>query len=634
MGAAVCGKKDDAQPEKVDVEVEVEEPTAKAQNAGVEETTTKDPGYKLKTIEELWLIIAHYADSTEIPPENEQMFNISELVAFLKMAQDVENSLDDKEKFILGRVCLHLRDEMKDGKSISYREFWLIIMRILRTQFIEPIVKGIAEAIAKDSAETLGFTATKCFVAVDFDEFFFVQELWSNVSRYAGTETQDLSKQTFSVSELLAFIKIADDIKQGLDEKAKPFLEKLCADVKSNMKDCQSMNYVEFRMIVLSLLQKMHIQPLLTGISEAIKKDKKEALEFKIDIEGMAELSVKPRRECSIKLISVMKLWLTISGFDIDDDIDVTSQTLSMAELVAFLKMVEDIMSGLTDAQQRIVKLIRADLRDEMKVKVPMTWTTFRTIILRLLKHHFIKPVTEVITKAIDEDRENLLGFTAITEFAPDELDEFTEVQEMWNVVAGYRGDDGKSSVAKQTFTLSELVAFLKISRDVHEDLEKDAGVLLGWLCESLRYEMADNPVLCYTEFRAILLSLLQDLHIEPLIKGIDTAVKKDQIATLNFSNEPEVPIPVVPEPIAEAENPEPVAEAKNPEPTAEAENPEPMAEAQNPDPIAEADPEPIAEADPEPSAEDAAVSNAQPEVKRDAETEDNAESNEGIVPV
>merc|ERR1719285_325530 len=110
-----------------------------------------------------------------------------------------------------------------------------------------------------------------------------------------------------------------------------------------------------------------------------------------------------------------------------------------MAELVAFLKMVEDIMSSLTELQQQTVQMIRAELRDEMKNKVPMKWDTFRTIILRLLKHHFIKPVTDAISVAIDDDREKLLGFTAHTEFAPDQLDDFAEVQELWNVVAGYR---------------------------------------------------------------------------------------------------------------------------------------------------------------------------------------------------
>jgi len=659
MGS-VCGKKDDAQPEKKDVE---EPATTAVQDAGVQEketeeketveTTTKDPGFKLKTIEELWQTIAHYSASTEIPPEDEQSFNISELVAFLKMAQDVEGSLDDKEKFILERVCVHLRDEMKDGKSLSYREFWLIIMRILRTQFIKPIVISVAAAVEKDRNDALGFKTTNTFVASNFDEYFIVQELWSNVSGYTGTEKKDLNQQTFTIPELVAFIKIAKDIKEDLEENVQTFLERLCDDVSSNMKDCEAMNYVEFRMIVLSLLQKLHIQPLLKAISEAIEKDKKEALEFQFDWEGMDELVIKPRRESDIKLISVMKLWATISGYDMNDEnVDITTQTLSMAELVAFLKMVEDIMSSLSKAQQRIVKMIRADLRDEMKTKTPMKWETFRTIILRLLKHHFIKPVTEVITEAIDKDRENLLGFKAQTAFAPDELDEFAEVQEMWHVIAGYRGDNGEPPVTKQTFKLSELVALLKIARDIHAQLQVESGVLLGWLCESLRYEMKANPVLCYAEFRAILLSLLQDLHIEPLIKGIDDAVKADQEATLNFVNEPEVPVPPAPEPIPEAENreltaeaekpePEPIPEAENPEPTAEAENPEPepigeVAEAENPEPIAEPEnPEPIVEPEnPEPIAEaenseplaEAAVPDGQPEAKPEAETEGDVE--------
>jgi len=605
MGS-VCGKKDDALPEKIDVE---EPSTATAENAG--EATTTDPGYKLKTIEELWLNIAHYSDSTEIPPETEQLFNISELVAFLKMAQDVEDSLEADVKSILERVTVHLRDEMKDGKSVTYREFWLIVMKILRTQYIKPIVKGIASAVEKDRDETLGFSTTKTFEAVDFDEYFLVQELWNNVSRYSGAEKQDLSKQTFSVSELVAFIKIAGDIKEDLGPAANNFLEKLCDDVKINMKDCEAMNYVEFRMIVLSLLQKLHIQPLLTAITEAIAKDKREALENKIDFEGMDELSMKPRKDASIKLVSIIKLWSTISGYDMaDETVDITTQNLSMAELVAFLKMVEDIMSGLTVPQQQTVQLIRAELRDEMKTKVPMKWTTFRTIILRLLKHHFIKPVTEAITKAIDLDREQLLGFTAQTEFAPDQLDEYAEVQELWNVVAGYRGDDGRSPVDKQTFSLSELVAVLKISRDIEGTLDDKARVLLGWLCECLRYEMQSSPVICYSEFRAILLSLLQDLHIEPLIQGIDTAVKKDQEATLNFVNDMEVPNPPGPDTIAEEEK-DPIVEGEK----------DPIVEEEK-DPIAEDEKEPIPDAEEAEPAKDDAVADAEPEGKPEGEPE------------
>lgn len=609
MGS-VCGKKDDAKPEKIDVE---EPTTATAQKAPqpsvkCEETTTKDPGYKLKTIEQLWLNIAHYSDATEIPTEDEQLFNISELVAFLKMAQDVEGSLEDEDvKAILERVCVHLRDEMRDGKSVNYREFWLIMMKILRTRYIKPIVESIAAAVEKDRDETLGFKTTKTFVVVDFDEFFLIQELWNNLSRYSGDEKQDLSKQTFSVSELVAFIKIAGDIKIDLTPDANSFLEKLCDGIKINMKDCEAMNYVEFRMIVLSLLQKLHIKPLLEAICEAIEKDKKAALELKIEFEGMDELSMKPRRDSSMKLVSIIKLWSTISGYNMTDEtVDITTQTLSMAELVAFLKMVEDIMSSLTELQQQTVQMIRAELRDEMKNKVPMKWDTFRTIILRLLKHHFIKPVTDAISVAIDDDREKLLGFTAHTEFAPDQLDDFAEVQELWNVVAGYRGDDGKSPVGKQTFTLSELVAFLKISRDIEGALEDaKARVLLGWLCECIRYEMMTNPVICYSEFRAVVLSLLQDLYIEPLIQGIDHAVKKDQEATLNFVNDFEVvnpPLPPPPQPIAEEED-EPIAEEEK-------------------GAIVEEEQGPIADEGKTEPVEDDTLPDAEPEVKVEGETE------------
>eukprot|EP00495_Collosphaeridae_sp_1-RS-2012_P000473 TRINITY_DN1038_c0_g1_i5.p2 TRINITY_DN1038_c0_g1~~TRINITY_DN1038_c0_g1_i5.p2 ORF type:complete len:149 (-),score=51.02 TRINITY_DN1038_c0_g1_i5:128-574(-) len=99
---------------------------------------------------------------------------------------------------------------------------------------------------------------------------------------------------------------------------------------------------------------------------------------------------------------------------------------------------------------------------------------------------------------------------------------------------------------------------------------------MLGWLCKSLVYEMAEVPSLSYVEFRAIVLSLMEDIHIKPLIDEIAKQIESDRLAILNgdSSKQAEDALPEIAEGIAEeaayVENTEP--EDKNEEDSAQKE--------------------------------------------------------------
>merc|ERR550534_1655177 len=97
------------------------------------------------------------------------------LLLFLKMVQDIKDSMEKEAQFILDRLSTLLLDKMRDGKTISFRDFWLIVMKILRAQYISPIVVVITAAITKDREATLGIASTRQFKASGYDEFVSVQ---------------------------------------------------------------------------------------------------------------------------------------------------------------------------------------------------------------------------------------------------------------------------------------------------------------------------------------------------------------------------------------------------------------------------------------------------------------------------
>jgi len=534
MGAA-CGSTDDAkQDEKTTTKQD------KKESEGKEKPKAKGPEYRLKDIEELWILLAHYSDSDAVPAVDDQSFNISELVAFLKMAADVKDSLENNAQIILERLSVYLIDKMRDGKTIRYRDFWLIVIKILRELYIKPIVVVISEAIEADREATLGIKATREFDACEFDEFIAVQELWNVVSSYSVNETEDLSKQSFNLSELAAFIKIADDVKVKMEDAPEEFLDKVCESFKGNMSDAQPMIYVEFRGIVLGLLQTTHIQPLLKVIAEAIENDKKTALDWELDLPGYEKITLKGRRASKSKMDIVADLWTIIAGYSVENnEAPPKDKELTTSELVAFLKIAEDVMQDLDQTAKFVLGKIMNDLRIKMKQKIPIIWKTFRELVMELLKDSFIMPIAEGISNAVDEDRKKLLGFEIKSNFKFN-AEEFKEILELWNAVAGYRGDED-TSVKDQAFYLSELVAFMKIAEDTNEHLEEDARFLLGWLCKSLVYEFAECECtsLSYVEFRAVLISLMEDIHIKPLIDGIAQKVESDRMAVLNGVAEP-----------------------------------------------------------------------------------------------